>query len=217
MINDPGADGGQGCVHRALGVSRAAVPVAHRKLRPNGAQQPDPALACGCGKGFIPRRGKPQVFCRVACRRAFDAAGRRWVADAITAGMLTIDALRNGAATTRALLSGAVSTASLPEPQKPAPVAPAERPGEAAELLSALLAVPSEGWHALAAAMSQELFDGLKHWQGRPTREQSVAVSERHPVIATVARAAGYSPYLGPVVDSGEPCSFRRSGLWEVG
>ena len=52
---------------------------------------------------------------------------------------------------------------------------------------------------------------------GHPTREQSAAVSERHPVIATVARAAGYSPYLGPVVDSGEPCSFRRSGLWEVG
>ena len=32
------------------------------------------------------------------------------------------------------------------------------------ELLCALLAVPSEGWHALAAAMSQELFDRLKRW-----------------------------------------------------
>ena len=44
-------------------------------------------------------------------------------------------------------------------------MAPAARLDEAAEFLGALLAVPSEGWHALAAAMSQELFDGLKHWQ----------------------------------------------------
>ena len=49
--------------------------------------------------------------------------------------------------------------------QKPAPVAPAEPPGEADDLLDELLAVQSEGWHPLAAAMSQELFDGLKHWQ----------------------------------------------------
>ena len=32
------------------------------------------------------------------------------------------------------------------------------------KLLSALLAVQSEGWHALAAAMSDELFDRLKRW-----------------------------------------------------
>jgi hypothetical protein len=43
-------------------------------------------------------------------------------------------------------------------------MAPAARPDEAAKLLLALLAVESEGWHALAAAMSQELFDGLKRW-----------------------------------------------------
>ena len=120
-----------------------------------------------CGKGFALRvnGGKPQVFCRTACRRAFDAVGRRWVAEVIAASTLTLDSLRNGAAATRALLPEAVSPASLSVPQKPAPVAPAERPGEAVELLYALLAVQSEGWHALAAAMSQELFDGLKHWQ----------------------------------------------------
>jgi len=35
-----------------------------------------------CGRAFTPRAtgGKAQRFCRPACRRAFDAAGRRWVA-----------------------------------------------------------------------------------------------------------------------------------------
>ena len=42
-------------------------------------------LCLWCGKQFTPRRdgGKRQVFCREACRRAFDAAGRRWVGEAI--------------------------------------------------------------------------------------------------------------------------------------
>jgi len=55
-----------------------------------------PRAWCRCR--FTPRStgGKRQVFCRPCCRRAFDAAGRRWVADAIAAGMLTVDALRNG-------------------------------------------------------------------------------------------------------------------------
>jgi hypothetical protein len=44
-------------------------------------------------------------------------------------------------------------------------VASAARLDEAAELLGALLAVQSEGWHSLAAAMSQELFDRLKRWR----------------------------------------------------
>jgi len=58
-----------------------------------------------CSKAFVPRRdgGKPQVFCRPACRRAFDAAGRRWVAEAITTGVLNVVALRNAPAATRAL------------------------------------------------------------------------------------------------------------------
>ena len=87
-----------------------------------------------CGTGFAPRRdgGKPQVFCRPACRRDFDAAGRRWVAEAIAASVLTVAALRDGAIPTRALLAGGVSPASLSVPQKPAPAAPAERPEEAA-------------------------------------------------------------------------------------
>jgi hypothetical protein len=146
-----------------------------------------------CGHAFTPRAtgGKAQRFCRPGCRRAFDAAGRRWVAEAIDGGMLTVDALRSGAAATRAL-AGAGRTppkAPLPPPQPPdpvsgsfaataadalAPVAPAARLDEAAELLGALLAVPSEGWHALAGAMSQQLFDRLKRWRaGRLAKDRA--------------------------------------------
>jgi hypothetical protein len=47
--------------------------------------QPNGHVCLWCGNGFTPRRdgGKRQVFCCPACRRAFDAAGRRWVAEAI--------------------------------------------------------------------------------------------------------------------------------------
>jgi hypothetical protein len=131
-----------------------------------------------CGKRFTPRRdgGKRQVFCRTACRRAFDAAGRRWVAEALAGGTLTLDSLRNGAAATRALLPGVISPVPVSEPQKPAPVAPAERPGEAAELLHALLSVSSDGWPALAAAMSDDLFDRLKRWHAPRLAKNSAGV-----------------------------------------
>src|SRR5215469_2053651 len=85
-----------------------------------------------CGKGYTPRRdgGKRQVFCRPACRRAFDAAGRLWVAEAIATGVLTVDALKNSPTPTRALLPAATSPAPLGEPPRHlAPVAPrAETP-----------------------------------------------------------------------------------------
>ena len=88
-----------------------------------------PGSICGwCGKGFAPRRdgGKRQVFCRPAWRRAFDAAGRRWVAEMIAAGVLTVAALRNGAAATRGLVPGASSARAGTRASKPAPLAPAE-------------------------------------------------------------------------------------------
>jgi hypothetical protein len=67
-----------------------------------------------CGTRFTPRRdgGKAQVFCRPDCRRGFDASGRRWVAEAIATGVLTVDALKNGPAATRALAP--VSTSPMP-------------------------------------------------------------------------------------------------------
>jgi hypothetical protein len=146
-----------------------------------------------CNRPFTPRRdgGKAQRFCRPACRRAYDAAGRRWVAEAIAGGMLTLGALRNGAAATRALAGGGKIPSETPPPppqppdlvlggllaavDAPAPVASAARLDEAAELLGALLAaVQSEGWHSLAAAMPQELFDRLKRWRaGRLAKDRA--------------------------------------------
>jgi hypothetical protein len=59
-----------------------------------------------CGKGFTARRdgGKRQVFCCPFCRRAFDATGRQWVAEAIATGVLTVDAIKNSPTPTRALV-----------------------------------------------------------------------------------------------------------------
>jgi hypothetical protein len=90
-----------------------------------------------CGNAFTPRRdgGKRQVYCRPVCRRGFDAAGRRWVVDAIAGGKLTVAALRNVPAVTRALLPTTKSPAPDIEPPKPAPVASAEHAKEAVELL----------------------------------------------------------------------------------
>jgi hypothetical protein len=65
------------------------------------------------------------VFCCPVCRRAFDAAGRQWVAEAIATGVLTVDALKNGPVSTRAL--GPATTSPLPvgevPPQRFEPVA----------------------------------------------------------------------------------------------
>jgi hypothetical protein len=79
--------------------------------------QPDDDHVClWCRKLFTPRRdgGKPQVFCRPACRRDFDAAGRRWVAEAIAAGVLTVGAVKNGAPATRALSGSREQASPLP-------------------------------------------------------------------------------------------------------
>ena len=85
---------------------------------PPMTKQPNGHVCLWCGNGFTPRRdgGKPQVYCREACRRSLDAAGRRWVAEAIASGMLTVDALRNGPGVTRALLPGAISPPPIDEP-----------------------------------------------------------------------------------------------------
>jgi len=110
------------------------------------------------------------------------------VARQLDGTVLTVGSLRGGHAATRALLPRVISPAPVHASRKPAPVAPAESLREAAELLGELLAVPSEGWHALAAAMSQELFDGLKRWHAACLAKNRPVVSERHPVIACVAR-----------------------------
>jgi len=108
-----------------------------------------------CGSNFEPRRdgGKAQRFCREACRRAFDAAGRRWVAEALAAGTVTIADLRGGSAATRALArAGKIPPETdRPVPTPPDPVlgalsasapddAPAPAPAEEAEELRRLAA-----------------------------------------------------------------------------
>jgi hypothetical protein len=89
---------------------------------------PNGRVCLWCGGRFDPRRdgGKPRVFCRPDCRRIFDAAARRWVAEAIATGLLTLDALKNGPTATRALVPTAVSSPHADEAarQSPAPVAP---------------------------------------------------------------------------------------------
>lgn len=62
-----------------------------------------------CGRDFALRTsgGRVQKFCSTRCRRALDAAGRRYIRDALTSGALTIADLRNGSVTTRALSVGA--------------------------------------------------------------------------------------------------------------
>ena len=87
-----------------------------------------------CSKRFAPRGddGKRQVFCRPMCRRAFDAAGRRWVAEAIATGVLTVQELKNGPAAMRALGLAAAS----PPPEGEAPpqhAAPAARRAESGD------------------------------------------------------------------------------------
>jgi len=67
------------------------------------------AAACmWCGRAFTPHAtgGRAQRFCRSACRRAFGAAGRHWVAEAIAGGTRTLDSLRNAAAATRVASRG---------------------------------------------------------------------------------------------------------------
>jgi hypothetical protein len=58
-----------------------------------------PDTCVWCGRAFTPRcdGGKPQRFCSIRCRRALDAAGRRYIADALASGALTIADLRRGA------------------------------------------------------------------------------------------------------------------------
>jgi hypothetical protein len=108
--------------------------------------EPNGEVCLWCGKGFTPRRdgGRRQVFCRPVCRRGFDAAGRRWVADAIVTGTLSLDALRNGSAATRALLPGAVSAAD--------------------DFLVALLDLPGEAWSDLAVALPDEIYDRIDQY-----------------------------------------------------
>ena len=129
------------------------------------------AASCAwCSHPFRPRAtgGHAQRFCRPVCRRAFDAAGRRWVADAISGGTLTVAALRSGYAATRALVAEAISSVPVSEAREPAPVALTERDHEAEDLLGgllvALLDLLGDGWADLVAGLPDELYDRIDRW-----------------------------------------------------
>jgi hypothetical protein len=70
-----------------------------------------------CGQTFAPRGtgGREQHFCRRSCRRELDAAARRFVADALGLGLLTVADLKRGPAATRALAGDASAPESVPD------------------------------------------------------------------------------------------------------
>jgi hypothetical protein len=100
--------------------------------------------------------------------------GRRWVAEAIAAGVLTVDALRNDATATRALHPKAILPVQIDPAGKPGPVASEDGPEEAAELLDdfliTLLELPGDTRPDLAAALPDELYDRIDQYIERCLR-----------------------------------------------
>ena len=136
---------------------------------PAARSSPNAVPCAWCGGAFTPRStgGHTQRFCCPTCRRDFDAAGRRWVAEAIACGLLSLAQIRKGAAATRALLSGGISPPQIREDEKPSP-ASSESSEEAAELLDdllvTLLADLPDAWCDLADALPDELLNRLDYY-----------------------------------------------------
>ena len=128
-----------------------------------------------CGRAFTPRTtgGSPAKFCSAAHRKAYHSAVRHWAEAEIAGGRLTVAQIRNGAACT--LATAAASPAQGSAIEDPAPVAPAERPGEAAELLSDLLDVlfglRGDAWAAVAAAVPASFRNGSIATSGGPENQ----------------------------------------------
>jgi hypothetical protein len=114
-----------------------------------------------CDRPFRVRTtgGHAQRFCREACRRALDRAGRRFIAEAIADGTLTPAALKSGYAATRALLFEAVS---------PQPIDPDRTPAALLDaLMTALLKLPPDelSWliyYRLPGELGETLRDRMK-------------------------------------------------------
>ena len=70
-----------------------------------------------CQSTFDPRAtgGKPQRYCSTPCRRAFDAASRKWVSAAIENSTFTVAELRTGSVATRALDTAQIITFPVPK------------------------------------------------------------------------------------------------------
>jgi hypothetical protein len=85
--------------------------------------------------------GKPQRFCCERHRRAYDAAGRGWVARAIEGGRLSVDELVIAAAARRAVHHGAMKLPALTNVDFERE---ARRSGEAEDLINAILIAMAE-------------------------------------------------------------------------
>jgi hypothetical protein len=103
------------------------------------------------------------------------SALRRWAERAVAAGALTVDQIRSADPAACTLLPGGKAPASISQAQTPAPVASAERPEEAAELLDdlllALFDLPGDAWPDLAAALPDELYDRIDQYIERCLQE----------------------------------------------
>jgi hypothetical protein len=125
----------------------------------------DDARCDWCDRPFRVRTtgGHAQRFCGIGCRRSYDAAGRRFIAEAIADGTLTPAALKSGYIATRALLLAGISPAPIDAARPPVAAAPPESAVElAVELLQDLIvAAPDSEWFA---ALPVELLDRLVAW-----------------------------------------------------
>jgi hypothetical protein len=67
--------------------------------------QPSIATCFKRGRSFGPRQtgGRAQRFFKMSCRRAFHDGARRWVLDALGAGVLALGDIKNGFQPTCAL------------------------------------------------------------------------------------------------------------------
>jgi len=123
-----------------------------------------------CSRAFAPRAngGSPAKFCSAAHRKAYHSAVRHWAEAEIAGGRLTVAQIRSGAACT--LATAASSSAPETSTGSPAPVSPAQRPGEAEELLAALVAalfsLRGDAWPVLAAAVPVELQQRIHRYFG---------------------------------------------------
>ena len=127
------------------------------------------------GRAFTPRAtgGSPAKFCSAAHRKAYHSAVRHWAEAEIAGGRLTVAQIRNGAAC--ALATAAASSTQGSPIDDPAPIAPAERPGEAEALLretccTCYSVCGGGAWPAVAAtvaaAVPDELAERLSRYLG---------------------------------------------------
>ena len=114
-------------------------------------------------------------FCCATHRTAFWSALRRWAERAVAVGALTVDQIRNADPAACTVLPGGKALAPIPQAQKPAPAASAERPEEATELLDdlllALFDLPGDAWPDLAAALPDEIYDRIDQYIERCLQE----------------------------------------------